>query len=314
MTPKKKNPSPSTWADVLHHLDTYEWATIRTRDRRYRTALKVCEFWGLDSDPGEVRQADVDRAVKHLREGGSKQLSPASLRTYIGVLGKVVSTARDLGFEIPPVNLRRPKSIQNPRLVLTEEDELLLYDNLEAAARTIRRRRAYPGAPKPSDEDVMTEFLLLGWWIKFMLGTGLRPSESFRCRPEHLSKRDPGPDGQERFLLTIPETKTGESRSIPLVGQALEAWQVCEPYKLWSLWEENDGFLRQMWTPLMNAAMTSARYTPYCLRHTYITRMVESGMPLDVLKGLVGHKNMEQTMSYVHRSEGSMFEAVEGVK
>lgn len=44
----------------------------------------------------------------------------------------------------------------------------------------------------------------------------------------------------------------------------------------------------------------------HCLRHTFGTESAASGMPLPVLKELMGHSMIETTMRYVHVNEQQM--------
>lgn len=49
--------------------------------------------------------------------------------------------------------------------------------------------------------------------------------------------------------------------------------------------------------------------TPYCLRHTYITRLVEQGQNLELVRLLAGHTNLRTTQHYLHVGDG-VIEAV----
>jgi len=44
-------------------------------------------------------------------------------------------------------------------------------------------------------------------------------------------------------------------------------------------------------------------YTPHRLRHTFATEMLNAGMPLHVLKELLGHKSVDQTLMYAQLSD-----------
>lgn len=42
------------------------------------------------------------------------------------------------------------------------------------------------------------------------------------------------------------------------------------------------------------------KVSPHVLRHTFATESLTNGMPLDVLQGTLGHKNLATTMEYLH--------------
>jgi len=302
----------TTWTDAYNHLTTTVWASIKTLEKRSQVAHHLVTLLGPKARCRNLTQAKIDQVKTQLAKGvgGRRRISPSSLRQYLGVLSKLVSVARDLDPAVPPVKMNRPPAVREDRVILTREDEVAIIDALEPAARAARWHRPYTGAPKPGLSEKLPEFLRFGWWIKFMLATGMRPSESFKIRKEDLTIRDAE---RERWLLHIPETKSGQPRSIPLEPQAREAWKACEPYGLWSDYEY-ERVKGRFWDPILAAAPITTRYTMYCLRHTYITRRIEAGMPIDQLSRLVGHSRIDQTMEYVHRSEESKFQAVEALE
>lgn len=52
------------------------------------------------------------------------------------------------------------------------------------------------------------------------------------------------------------------------------------------------------------------RFVLYDLRHTFATRMVEAGVGLETLKGILGHENVRITMRYVHVSQAHQNDAM----
>ena len=49
----------------------------------------------------------------------------------------------------------------------------------------------------------------------------------------------------------------------------------------------------------------------HALRHTYATRAIESGMPPEILKQLLGHESIKTTMDkYVHVTDDRLIQAV----
>lgn len=50
--------------------------------------------------------------------------------------------------------------------------------------------------------------------------------------------------------------------------------------------------------------------TPYCCRHTFVTRSILSGMELTVLEAIVGHLDRETTKIYTHIRAADLVAAV----
>lgn len=57
----------------------------------------------------------------------------------------------------------------------------------------------------------------------------------------------------------------------------------------------------------MNASLHCAgitkRYTPHCLRHTFATQLLNAGVTLEVLKELMGHRSIQNTLKYAQLYE-----------
>jgi integrase/recombinase XerD len=51
------------------------------------------------------------------------------------------------------------------------------------------------------------------------------------------------------------------------------------------------------------AAGLTTHYSPHCLRHTFATHLLNAGVPLEVLKELLGHHSLHQTLRYAQLYE-----------
>lgn len=48
----------------------------------------------------------------------------------------------------------------------------------------------------------------------------------------------------------------------------------------------------------LKAANIAKHYSPHCLRHTFATELLNAGVPLEVLKELMGHRTIHVTLRY----------------
>jgi integrase len=114
----------------------------------------------------------------------------------------------------------------------------------------------------------------------------------------------------ENGVITLKETKNGEVRSLPLVGQPLELLKLhvasinkpsalifpspsspTKPIDIRSAWEK----------ALQNAHITNFRF--HDLRHTTASYLAMNGHSLLDIAALLGHKDLQMTKRYAHLSQ-----------
>ena len=89
------------------------------------------------------------------------------------------------------------------------------------------------------------------------------------------------------------------------VAQALQRWWRHHPPGLYvfpSPQRRRAHLFRSLINRLMDqylaAAGLTTHYSPHCLRHTFATNLLNAGVPLEVLKELLGHHSLHQTLRY----------------
>jgi integrase/recombinase XerD len=89
------------------------------------------------------------------------------------------------------------------------------------------------------------------------------------------------------------------------VAQAFQRWRryhVPGQYVFPSPQRRRAYLFRSMINRLMDqylaAAGLTTHYSPHCLRHTFATHLLNAGGPLEVLKELLGHHSLHQTLRY----------------
>jgi len=218
------------------------------------------------------RLREIDRPLLRevltaLRDGDK---SDATIRRYFGVLMKTLREAQKEGFmqvvpavpEMPKVRKGRVRYLSRP-----EEDYLLT---------------------KAIDGPCATLYAVL-------LDTGLRVGEALS-----LTWADCRDDG-----ILVRESKNGESRTVPYTTRSRRILGLDEVLRLgagpFSRIQKHT--VNRDWNRIkatLDSLASDKEFVPHCLRHTFASRLVQRGAGLQVVKELLGHKRLENTMIYAH--------------
>jgi len=147
--------------------------------------------------------------------------------------------------------------------------------------------------------------------VAFAIDTGLRRAEQFGLRWNQVNL--------EAGLLTIPLSKSGQTRHVPLSEGALallrsldsflrSPWVFPSPKNTLKPWN-GQSFVNHVFTPaLVKAGIQGVCW--HTLRHTAASRRVMAGVDLVSVQKIMGHLNIETTLRYAHLSPGHLREAV----
>jgi integrase len=131
------------------------------------------------------------------------------------------------------------------------------------------------------------------------LNTGMRAGEQFSLKWSQVDL--------ERRIITLPKTKNGTTRHIPINSVAVSAFV--------DLRTRSDGNEDVFPSRRKDgAALVSARgwfkpalkdagikgFTWHCTRHTFASRLVMAGVDIRTVGELLGHKSLAMTMRYAH--------------
>lgn len=231
-----------------------------------------------------TQEVEVFKAAK-LREG----LRPKSINNYLAVLSKCLSIANDWGrvSSLPKVTYFRAVSQRLDFLSPEESDQLIR------------------GAHVP----MWTEMAVLG------LRTGMRLGELFGLDWQDIDF--------DRHQLTVERSivrgqvgtpKNGRTRHIPLSPATETALRSIRKHS-GLVFSRHDG------TPLSYNDASKAlhrlcdrtgvrRISWHVLRHTFASHLAVQGVPLPIIKDLLGHYSIVMTMRYAHLAPSSLSDAV----
>jgi site-specific recombinase XerD len=119
-----------------------------------------------------------------------------------------------------------------------------------------------------------------------------------------------------RKLITIPKTKNGSTRHIPLNSVAEAAFHdlFARSRGEWRVFVNMQGEPLRGYKHWFGPAVKEAGiegFTWYCLRHTFASRLIMAGVDLRTVADLMGHKSIQMTMRYAHLAPAHKLAAVE---
>ncbi|MEJ2286385.1 MAG: tyrosine-type recombinase/integrase [Desulfobacterales bacterium] len=142
--------------------------------------------------------------------------------------------------------------------------------------------------------------------ILLLLRTGMRIGELLNCKLQDI-------DLNEQKILIYQSDKTAVGRAVYYstdAQQALLAWlRLRDPGKQHLFYGQKDKPLcyeaaRSIFQRCLQKADLQYRgYTLHCLRHTFATDLLNAKMPLECLRVLLGHSNLEITRRYARLSD-----------
>jgi integrase len=270
-------------------VETYykPWITLHKRAAKSDFSLlnPLGRFFG-GMTLGAIKQIHVDRykreRINTLPQGKSTPRQPASINRELAVLSRLFSLARDNGVlqETPRIKLLREDNER--KRYLSEDEERRLMDTLEV--------RRY-GRLRPL--------------VVIALNTGMRLGEIVGLRWQQIDFH--------RDHINVTNTKSGRDRVVPLNDKTREL--LCNL--------RDTGPLRER--VFNDLPRVSKSFSYLCkragiedfhfhdLRHTFATRLADSGQNAFTMAALLGHSQIQMTARYAHPLDARLRQAVESL-
>lgn len=211
--------------------------------------------------------------VVSLAKRAWRDLAPATINRRLALLRRVCSLA-----------FKEWGWLEHPitkKIALLKEDNERHYYLTRAEVERLRMNCTVPEA---------------GNLIVVAAFTGLRLGELLRVKASDLR-------GDE---LSIRRTKNGRPRVLPLHPRALNIVKQL-PYS-----NVTQAILRKQWVlARKEAGMEHIHF--HDLRHSCASWLVQAGVPLQVVKEILGHKNIAVTTRYAHLATSNLRDAVHSI-
>ena len=272
--PEKLRRATVTFAEIAKDALAYSKAhKLSYEHDEYR--MEVLLRWFREYPAEGITAQEIERRFE------KEEWSPATANRYRALLSLTYRLA-----------IRNGKAKENPaRQVKHRLEDNARVRFLSPEEETALRTAIEAGCPGRSPE------------LTLSLNTGLRMSEQYRLRWQDVSLN--------RRILTVPRSKNGAARHVPLNQAALGA--------LKALREKGNGseFVcggakkpRQWFEPAVKASGLK-NFSWHCLRHTFASRLVMAGVDIRTVQELMGHKTISMTVRYAHLAPQHQLAAVE---
>jgi site-specific recombinase XerD len=242
--------------------------------RHDKGRMEILLSWFRDYPAESIMPQDIERRFE-------KRWSPATINRYRALLSLTYRLA-----------IRNGKVKENPARLVAHR----LEDNARVRFLSPGEETRLRAAIEAICPERMAE-------LELALHTGLRMSEQYRLRREDVSST--------RRTLTIPRSKNGATRHVPLNKAALRALESLEKRAKGSEFVCGGAAEPRRWfEPVVGAAKLEG-FTWHCLRHTFASRLVMAGVDIRTVQELLGHKTIAMTVRYSHLAPKHTLAAVE---
>ena len=272
-----------SFTEIAHDALVYSKTHKRTyEDDLFRMPRLLAAFRERAAD--SITPQDLEHHLAQTTE--ESNWAPATVNRYRALVSLIFRLGIENGkVKENPARLVKPRQVNNTRIRwLAPEEEVRLRAAIEACC------------PEHMPE------------LDLALNTGLRLGELYGLTWENAN--------ESRRVLTIPRSKNGETRHVPINSAALAA--------LVELRKRGDGTgpvirnlqgeplagPRHWFEPAIGKAKIRA-FSWHCLRHTFASRLVMAGVDLRTVQELMGHKNISMTVRYSHLTPKHTLAAVE---
>lgn len=247
--------------------------------RRYLTSSKILLRRFTDVRLHQITVGDVERFKSERASSMSNKtgrlICPATVNRELACLKAVFNHA-----------LKQSFLLTNP----VKGVKFLAEDNQQTRVLSFAEEKTYLDAASCRLREV----------AKLTLGTGMRPEEVYRLKPEDVHLAD------GCLKVTFGKTKAAR-RKIPLNREARELLAA----RLGDRSTTHYVFPREKdpTLPMANIDNTHQRtvrrtrllwFRLYDLRHTFATRAAQSGMDLVTLAAILGHARIQMVLRYAH--------------
>lgn len=263
--------APKTLREL--YTSTYKkfWADSKSPGTSSSNAQACIDVLGEHTAPSAVDIHAIDALIE-VFEG--ENISNSTINRRLSALSRMLTHAGEQGWigRVPKIPKKKEPINRIRYLTVDEEDELLAYFKFIA---------------RPEMVDIIT----------LAVDTGMRRGELMKLQSNHF-------DLMERLIKLPGEIcKSGKPRDIPMTTRVYEILKARRGVAGAKIIEGiTSDILRHQWDRGRHhlGLLDDKQFVFHALRHTFCSRLVQRGIPIQVVSELAGHGNIHMTMRYAH--------------
>jgi len=259
-----------TLAEHLKTVSAARWQGRKAEETLLKNAEQVVDILGPSRLVSSLVKADSDLIKQEFRR---RHRSDATINRKLAALSVLVKEAVERGHLAKGFTVGLLRERQGRIRFVTLDEERAMLDWCDRTGNQNLRD-----------------------YIIVSLDTGFRQGEVLK-----IEARDCG-----KVNLWTYDTKSGKSREVPLTKRTqiiLEKRAYClRPEK--KVFDFDPQWIRERWRKMQTAMdlIDDEEFVPHCLRHTFVTRLLERGVDIKTVQELAGHERIETTQRYAHTS------------
>lgn len=323
--------SGRTRSEVLQKMREYQ--DMKDKQVQINKNLILAEWadtWYADYK-GQV-QASTYSSYKYTLSIIKARLGSHKLRELLPIhINRMLDSLVQDGYSLSQIRKCRAMLIQ---IFNAADNNNLVVQNPARKAKILRDKDNSLNRPRYEKDAFTSEELqnlqnsleknLVGASIRLMLNTGLRVQELLALAPDDIAEDGstiqvskaikmvdgiptlgPPKSKKSNRLIPVPEVVREYAIYLRTHGGKDLVWSQLGANPYYSV----GSFRRRYYTALKNVGGVR-KLSPHCCRHTYITRLQEQGVPIELIAQLAGHSEVSTTVGYTHTSAETLANAV----
>jgi site-specific recombinase XerD len=274
--PEKLRRATVTFAEIAREALAY--SKVHKAATSYRCdagRMEVLLAWFREYPAESITAQDIERQFQ------KQEWAPATPNRYRALLSLTYRLA-----------IRNGKVKENPARQVAHRHE----DNARIRFLSSDEEKNLRKAIEKQCPERIPEFDLA-------LNTGVRLSEQYGLLWENVSI--------PLRMLTIPRSKNGSMRHVPLNQGAVKALETLRKHYPASELVCGGAKEPRRWFEPVLADAKVLNFSWHCLRHTFASRLVMAGVDIRTVQELLGHKTIGMTVRYSHLAPKHTLTAVE---
>lgn len=192
------------------------------------------------------------------------------------------------------------------------EQHGLIHNNpVGTAEKTHHTAPKQKEAFTPEEADILMEKLpqnRIGWSIRLLLNTGMRPQELLALEPRHIALDGSSICIEQAVKMEKGTAVVGEPanengyRTVPVLDSVRYCAVALRNTNLKFIWEAkkinhpcNPTYFRDQFKEALDVISGVRILSPFCCRYTYINKMIAQGEELHTIQKLTGYSTKEMT-------------------